>query len=336
MAETAAAQVIDDKGTAAAAPATGATTTTDKGAASTAAAAATTTVDKGTAQVTDKGAQATNDVKGFWPEKWQERVSKGDEKRAKAIKKFESPEAIVDSYLALERRLSSGEYVPVLPKDPKPEEVAAWRKANGIPDAPDKYDVSDLKAPEEDKAIVENLLKVAHSANLNTAQTKAVLGAFYAEQDRQVQEIAERDESDRQATLDSLSEAWGQQRQRNINLVRGVLTQFPESIRELVGQARLPNGKLMFNDPDVARGFAAIALALNPAGIVAPGGSGDIGKSALSEYQDLQKFMREKRSAYNTDKAKQDRMGQLIEYLQANELIDGQGNPVTSKGKKAA
>ena len=81
MAEAAAATT--DKGTAAAAPATGATTTTDKGAAGAAAAAATTaTTGKTAATSTTDTGTATNDVKAFWPENWQERVSKGDDKRA--------------------------------------------------------------------------------------------------------------------------------------------------------------------------------------------------------------------------------------------------------------
>jgi hypothetical protein len=47
---------------------------------------------------------------------------------------------VADAHLSLQQQLSSGEYVKRLPKDAKPEQVAEWRKNNGIPESPEKYD----------------------------------------------------------------------------------------------------------------------------------------------------------------------------------------------------
>lgn len=325
-------------GTAAAETTTGATTATDKGAAGTGAAAATTIVTKDAAATTDTGdGTATNDAtKGYWPDDWQTRVSKGDEKRSKALGKFHSPEALADSYFALERRFSSGEYRPVLPKDPKPEEISAWRKDNGIPEKPEAYDIKDLKIPDTDKEIVGNFLKSAHEANMTPQQAKVSLSNYYQIQEQQAQARAQKDDEQRHAALDALNHEWGGSFRRNVNLIEGtILSRFPEDVRGLIKSARLPDGTALFNSVPALKALAGLALELNPAGIVAPASGGDLAKPALAEYKELQDFMRKNRTAYNKDSVKQDRMGQLIEYLRKQELIDESGNEISQK-KKAA
>lgn len=320
-------------GTAAAAAATTATTATDKGASATTTAAAVTAVDKGTTTVADTGTAATNDTaKGYWPEDWQTRVAKADEKRAKALGKFHSPEALADSYFALERRMSSGEFKPVLPKDPKPEEIAQWRKDNGIPDKPESYDLKDLKIPAADKDIVAGFLKSAHETNMTPDQAKVAIGNYYTIQEQQSKARAQKDDEQRHSALDALNAEWGGSFRRNVNLIEGtVLSAFPEDVRSLIKSARLPDGTALFNNVAALKGLASLALQLNPAGIVAPAGGGDLAKPALQEYKELQTMMREKRGAYNKDPSKQARMIELIEYLRKNELIDENGNIVQSK-----
>lgn len=321
--------------TAAAAATKGATTTTDKGASASTTAAAVSTTDKGTATVasTTEAAAATNDAaKGYWPDDWQGRVSKGDDKRAKALGKFHSPEALADSYFALERRFSSGEYKPVLPKDPKADELTAWRKDNGIPDKPEGYDLKGLTIPKEDAEVISGFLKAAHSTNMTPTQARTAVESYYAEQQRQSQARAEKDDAQRHAALDTLNQEWGGSFRRNVNLIEGtILSKFPEDVRELIKSARLPDGTALFNSVPALKALASLALEINPAGVVAPGGSGEISKSAIEEYRELQTFMREKRSAYNKDGAKQARMTALIEYLSKQELIDANGNLVAQK-----
>ena len=121
-----------------------------------------------------------------------------------------------------------------------------------------------------------------------------------------------------------------------MNLIEGtILSKFQEDVRTMLKSARLPDGTAVFNSVPALKALASLALEINPAGIVAPGGTGDLAKPALEEYQELQKFMREKRNLYNKDQARQDRMGQLIEYLRKQELIDDNGNIVQQR-KKAA
>lgn len=276
-----------------------------------------------------------NDAKGYWPEDWQARLAGEDKDELKQISRYQSPADIWKKARSLEKRLSSGEYRAVLPKDPTPEDLAAWRKDNDIPEAPEKYDLKGVKIADIDKDIVAGFLKAAHGANMTPAQAKVAVESYYAEQERQFQVRAEKDETQRQATLDALNTEWGAGYRRNINLIKGtILAKFPEDVRDLIASARLPDGTAVFNNVSAVKGLAALALEINPAGIVAPGGQGDIAKAALDEYRELQTFMREKRTAYNKDSAKQERMMALIEHLRKQDLIDDHGNIVQKRQRE--
>ncbi len=126
----------------------GATTTTTEPVVTTTP-AATTTPPASTTPATTTAPAATvtttpvvTESKTAWGEDWREKLAKGDEKKLKSLQRFASPEALTDSYMSAAERIRSGELKTVLPKDAKPEELAAWRKENGIPETPDKYDLT--------------------------------------------------------------------------------------------------------------------------------------------------------------------------------------------------
>jgi len=340
MAETAAATTVaapDKTDATAAAATTTATTTADKGTAATTAttaAASTTTAAAATTLTADPDKATT--APATWPEDWVTRVAKGDEKRAKDFAKFQSPEALADAYTALRTRMDSGQVKTALAKDAKPEEIAAWRKDNGIPDAPEKYDLGGLKVPESDKGLVGEFLKAAHGSNMTPEQAKVSVESYYAQQSAVASARAAKDVEQQQSALDALNKEWGGNYRRNINILTGtVLSKIPESARALFQDARLPDGTLLLNNVDAVRGLVAIGMELNPAGVVVPAVGGDLGKSAMDEYKGIQKTMRENRTTYNKDAGMQARFVELAGYLSKNELIDGQGNEIVQR-KRAA
>jgi len=311
---------------------TTAATTTDQAATRTAA----TTTDKAAATTTAASTtEAKPEAKGAWPDNWLERLAKGDADRAKDLKKFQSPEALADSYVSLQKRFSSGEYKSVLPKDATDADITAWRKDNGIPEKPEGYDLKGLEIPETDKDIVGKIIERLHKTNASPAIAREAIAAYYEEQKRQYSERLAKDEDQRQATLDALNQEWSGQFRRNLNLTKGLLDKFPETVRASIASARLPDGTLLFNNADAVRGLTALALELNPAGIIAPAGEGNIQKGALDEYKDIQKLMRENRRAYDRDAGKQARFLELADYLKNNEIIDGFGNEIVRKQKAA-
>jgi len=283
----------------------------------------------------DAKAAPSAEAKGYWPEDWQSRLAGDDKDALKQIGRYASPEDIWKKARSLEKRMSSGELRAALPKDAKPEDIAAWRKDNGIPEAPDKYDLKGMEIPESDKAIVDAFLKNAHGANFTPDQAKVALGSYYAIAKSAEEAQAARDEEQRLAAIDTLAEEYGGKFSGYRNRVENFLTMFPESVRNDFMNARLPDGTAIFNNPDIFKTIVALSLRDIPEGVHVPAEGGDIGKTALTEYKEMQKSMRENRTAYNKDPGKQQRMADLIEYLHKHDLIDQNGNEILPQ-KKAA
>lgn len=267
------------------------------------------------------GAAAGGDGKAYWPGDWQNRISKGDEKRASHIKRYASPEAMADALIAAQNRIRSGELKPVLAKDAKPEEIAAWRKDMGIPEKPDGYDLKfddGFVIGADDKPIVDGFLARAHESNLLPNQVKGVVQWYYKEQERQAEERASKDDKERVETLDALNVEWGRDFRRNVNMIHSVMSRFPADVREALEGARLPDGRGIFNHPEIMRGFAALALELNPAGVVPPNEGGDIAQALNDEIAQIEKWMHAPRKSadgkkYWADDKTQSRYRQLLE-----------------------
>lgn len=298
-------KVVDDK-------AKGGNVLDDKGAAGDA---------KGDGKAADDGKGAGDTGKPSWPDDWQAKMSKGDEKTAKLLGRFASPEALAEAYIAATARIRSGELKAPLGKNPKPEELAAWRADNGIPETPEKYDLkfeSGLVIGETDKPIIDGFLKSAHERNLTGEQAKGAIEWYYQEQERQSNERIDKDDQQRQSALDTLNAEWGANFRRNINMVEGLLSKFPDDVRDLFKSGRLADGTAILNHPQVVRALAGIALDINPAGTVVPVGTGDPMKSVEGRIEEIESFMKKDRAAYNKDDKKQ---AELRELYAARETL---------------
>lgn len=297
----------------------------------------TATTDKTTAATTltaDTTTAAT--TKATWPDDWQTQMAGGDEKELKQIARYASPADVWKKARELEKVMSSNGVRTALPKDPKPEELAAWRKDNGIPEEPEKYDLAGLAIQEPDKAIVSEFLKRAHNANMTPAQARTAIEAYAEQRTAAAAQRSAKDVEQQQAALDALNKEWGGNYRRNMNVLTGtVLSKIPEAVRGLVAEARLPDGTYLLNNVDAVRGLVALGLELNPTAVVVPAVGGDIGKSAMDEYRSIQKTMRENRTAYNKDTAMQARFTELIGFLQKADLLDAHGNEIVNKRKAA-
>lgn len=264
----------------------------------------------------DGTGDGSGDGEGFWPDDWQTRMAKGDEKLTKLAGRYASPEAMFDAFVSANNRIRSGELKAVLPEDAKPEELAAWRKDNGIPEKADGYDLkfeSGLVIGDEDKTAIDSFLEAAHAMNMTPDQVKTAIEWNEANKGAQIEARNELDEDQRVEALDTLNEEWGGNFRRNVNMVEGLLTMMPESVRDELQSARMPDGTAIFNNPDIMRGFAAIAHELNPAGSVAPASGGDPMKGVNEEIAQIESDMKANRTEYNKDEKKQARYRELLE-----------------------
>lgn len=252
---------------------------------------------------------------GDWPSDWTLKAAKGDEKVAKQLGRYASPVAMAEALIAAQNRIRSGDLKSALPKDPKPEELAQWRKDNGIPETHDKYDLkfdSGLVIGKEDRPVIDGFLKSAHVANMAPGQVKGAIEWYYAEQERQTEARVQRDEQERIKCLDALNGEWGTNFRPNVNAIEGVLQKFPEDVRDLMKGARLADGTGMFNHPSVMRTFAAVALELNPAMTLVPNTGGDSMKNVEGRIKEIEGVMAKDRKAYNKDEKMQEEYRTLL------------------------
>lgn len=268
-----------------------------------AAGSATTTTQATTGTVLDDGGQQTQQAQqtnvGAWRDDWRVAMAKGDEKVAKRLERYASPEAVTEALIAAQTKISSGQIKTPLPKDATPEQVAAWRADNGIPESPDKYDFSlpnGLVIGEADKPIVDGFAKFAHDKNWTPDKVKEGLEWYYQYQDQAREQTTLRDAENRKKAEDALREEWGQEYRINQRVLKehldaGGLTD------KLVG-ARYADGTLVLADPDTIRWLVAEARDKNPIASVMPGGGGNSLDAATTELAKLRGMMADYNSAY--------------------------------------
>jgi hypothetical protein len=126
--------------------------------------------------------------------------------------------------MAAARQKTAG-MVRVPSENAKPEEVAEFRKALGVPEKPDDY--GDLRPdtippemwdPESSKA----LSQIAHKHNLPPAAIKEIVGLYAGQIDKQVK-LGEAQQAQYMAgEVAILQKAWGNQFSENINIATRV------------------------------------------------------------------------------------------------------------------
>ena len=261
-------------------------------------------------QQQDKG----GDPKADWSPDWRVKMAGGDAKEAKRLERYASPIQAWNSYRALENRVSSGELRSVLPKDATAEQKTAWRKENGIPDAPDKYDLTlkdGLVVGEADKPAIDAFLKAAHSADMPSQMVKAAVEWYFDFQDQQAAAVAAKDIEVKKTSEDQLRSEWGQEYRPNINALHSFLDLAPGGVKDQLLGGRLADGTPFMSDPKVLNYLLGLARELNPLGTVVPQGGTNMAASVDTEIAELEKFMKTNRSEYNRDEKKQARLREL-------------------------
>lgn len=101
----------------------------------------------------------------------------------------------------------------VLPgADNKPEEVAEFRKAIGVPETPDAYGVTKVKLPDGINIATESLSafeKTAHEAGLTPKQVESVMGFYLKDVEGQVKNYNTAMETQKATDIANLQKKWG-------------------------------------------------------------------------------------------------------------------------------
>lgn len=280
------------------------------------------TILGGAGDTPDKAATAPAD----WPTNWRELATKGmDEKdSAKEIKRLErfgSPNDIYKAYREAEKKLSSGDYKTGLPKDATDEQLATWRKENGVPDKPEGYDlkIDGVVVGDQDKPYVDSFLQEMHAKNATPEMVQTALKAYYNNINRMNQQLLESDSDYRNESEETLRKEWGGEFKANINHTLGTLDTYGRESRDMLLESRLPNGRLVGDDPAMLKMLSQMSRDINPVTAIVPG-VGQTATAAIAEEKaSLVKMMGDKRSAYwKGDRAPelQERYRELVSYEQ--------------------
>lgn len=259
----------------------------------------------GAAGAAGAGAAADDASKGAgaaWDATWRESYAGTDEKKLNQLKRYDSPRAVLDALFSAQQKISSGELKAPLPKDATPEQLAAYRKDNGIPEKADAYFTNlpdGVKLTDSDKEMLKPYADLMHKHNLSPQAASEFLGIRAKMLDDLIANQSQNDQTLRAQVEESLRAEWGGEYRANINNIRTMLQGAPEDVREAILSARTSDGRALFNHPATTQYFAHLARQLNPFGtIVGADGGALTGKGAEARIAEINGMMGKPDSAY--------------------------------------
>ena len=263
---------------------------------------------------------------------WRDRYAAGDAQFRKRLDRFSDESAFVKSYRAMEQKMSSGEMKKSLPEGATAEEVATWRKEAGLPEKPEGY-VEKLELPkglvlgEADKPIVAEFAKAAFDGSVEPKQFNGMVAKYY--EIMEAEQGKRQDQDNQQATEgdDLLRTEWGPDYRRNKIAANNLLASLPDAFHyEVNGKkvyggaliaARMPDGKLVGNDPGFLQWLAQKSAEINPTATLLPAGTSDPAKGVSDRLNELKGMLGDRDSAYWKGPKANDFQNEYRELLEA-------------------
>lgn len=246
---------------------------------------------------------------------WRVRASGGDEKLLGYLARVPSEKALVETLKRYNDDMKAGKFLKPLSDNPTDEEIAAHRKATGVPEAADGYLQSlpdGLVVGDDDKPFVEKFLTNMHASNAPPAMVNAALETYYSIVEEQVAAQAEAEHAAQQAGVEDLRTEWGPDYRRNLNAMHAHLDTLPEAVANAFRFGKGADGLPLGYNPAVLKWLAAQALEANPLSTVVPGAGANQAGAIADEIAKIETAMRTDRSAYNRDEKMQARYRELI------------------------
>ena len=217
----------------------------------------------------------------YGEKKFGDLTTKEAQAALKELGRYATESDVYDALLEAKRALRSGKIEKGVPKDASAEQLAEWRAANGIPDSPDKYfdKLPDgLVIGDEDMPIFESFAESLHGTNAKPEVIHAAV-EWYNNHRQAVQEAqAVQDVNYADEAVAALKAEYGGSYEKNLNIANNhIANMFGQEQIALMTQARAPDGRRLFDIPEVVHGFLKAGLEIDPAATVAPSGGGGIG-----------------------------------------------------------
>lgn len=236
-----------------------------------------------------------------FPDNWREQLAGDDKAKLNKLQRYASPKALWDSLDQLQGKISAGELkAPIAPpaEGAKPEEIAAWRKENGLPENAGAF-VTGLKLPDgmvpgkQDEPLLSSFSDLAQKSNWNQEQFNQAVGWYYQLSDQLSAQREEADGTFHTQAMTELMQEWGPKEFKgNQAAVGNFVAMFPEDLRAQMLLARTPDGHLLGDHPLFNRAALMLAKEINPASTLLPnvGGGGLAGvDTRIAEIEGIMK-----------------------------------------------
>lgn len=216
------------------------------------------------------------------------------------LDRFASPQALAEAQRSAREKIAQGIKHEPLAANATPEQVAEYRTANGIPDAPTGYDTTlpeGLVIGDADKPIVDGFLAYAHTNNWTPKEVKEGLGWYYQTQQTQMDAQFTRDATGKAEVEKALREEYGTGYKAYVTAADSVFSEGNPELFQGIMQARMPDGTLVGANPDAVRFLINKAVEINPHATITPNLSGSALKTAEEERAALIKESGQGRSS---------------------------------------
>jgi hypothetical protein len=217
-----------------------------------------------------------------WPDEWRSLMTGGDEAGLKLAEKYADPAAIWQKLMNQEQVIRRGAHkvAPTLPENATEEQVAEYRKALGVPETPDGYELKfaeDLKPTEADNEMLNGFLADMHRQNIPPGPAKAAFDWYQAQVKRAGEEQAASQQRQRHTNELTLRKEYGADYMRNLGLADEFLDAYP-GLKAIVHPG---------SSVELLRDVVALARASSDEEALYGGDTGAGGKSVDTEYQEL-------------------------------------------------
>jgi len=239
-----------------------------------------------------------------------------DEDYAPILGRFQDEASFIQGAVQAHEKLRAGETATGLPDDPTDEQLGAYREANGIP-VDGKYDFSaaDRELSEMDLEMLGPVSEIAHKHNISQEALTELMGTYMGETDKVVELMHTQDNLDAQEFTTQMKEQWGPEFTINMNRASNQLNLLPESIRDQVKQAKMPDGRGIMNSPEFMTWLVGVDRQITPMDPM-KGGTEATLNDARQVVAKAKDRMRDDSIGWHKDKQAQ------AEYMQAQTMID--------------
>lgn len=201
-----------------------------------------------------------------WPEDWRDKLANGDEKLKNLLSRYTAPDAFAKAFKELraahDSRKPAKEDPGELPENATPEQLAAWRKAKGVPEKPEDYEFEVPEGKEladSEYEILMDFAKSMHEKNIPAPVVKEISNWFLQYEETIAQKNADNAYKARLDTEEKLRAEWGPDYRANVNLMSNVLQEHLGSNASTFLQTQLMDGTRIGDNEVFVRLMADLA-----------------------------------------------------------------------------